>query len=593
MIKFLKSFWTAQKTIWLFLGDKKKDYVLYNIIIFLVFFYDLVPALVFGKVVDFFTEYEKGDNLAPFYFLSIFLAVSWTLASMIRLTCKNKLGNIAIIAKSNARVTSINTLLNLSADYHSTKNSGNSLQQIFAGSQALHDIVKLLYKNVWSILSSFLGIIIIFMFLSPPFLLFMLVYSTLFFFIEFYFNNKISELSIKENINLEKSSGSVIETTNNILAVKSLGFEKEIHGHLKTKEEYIKEIQLKKSNIKNYKWKVFQTLNGVGLGFFVWLIGDSIISGMVTVGSILVFSSYYSRLRDLTQSTTDTTTEFIEYSASLNRLKEIAESDKTTVRDGQSFPESWETLAFNSVDFTYNSNDKGIYGLDLEIKKGEIIGVVGSSGGGKSTMAKLLIDLYQPTRGQIKVDGIPYNAISHTSILNSISTVPQEAELFNLSVADNITLMREVDEGYLQTILKVTELGDVVKKLPSGLNTLIGEKGYSLSGGERQRVGIARALYKDSQIVVFDEATSMLDGKTEKKIIKNVLNEFRNKKTFVFIAHRLAALDSADRIIVFKDGRLVEQGTYAFLKENKGAFVEIFESQIKDQKVIKSAENDN
>ena len=121
---------------------------------------------------------------------------------------------------------------------------------------------------------------------------------------------------------------------------------------------------------------------------------------------------------------------------------------------------------------------------------------------------------------------------------------------------------------------------DVIKKLPNGLETLIGEKAI-LSGGERQRVGIARALYKNSEIVIFDEATSALDGKTEKKIIKNVLKEFHGKN-FVFIAHRLAALDSADRIIVFKDGRLVEQRGLCTTKKNNGPFAELFESQIKN-----------
>ncbi len=582
MKQFIKSFWEAQKTIWLFLGDQKKKYVFYNLLILIIFFYDLVPAFVFGKIIDFFTNYEKGQSLRLFYMWGIFLSVSWTIVSMLRITCKNKLGNIAIIAKSNARVISINNLLNLSAEYHSTKNSGNSLQQIFTGSDALSNIIKLLYRSIWKLIASFIGIILIFIFLSPTFLLFMVSYSALFFMIEFYFNSKIIELSDAENIFLEKSSGSIIETTNNILAVKSLGFESEIHGHLKNKEEVTKKIQLKKSNTKARKWKSFHLLNGVSIAVFLGLIGHNVVAGLITVGSILVFYSYYNKLREATQDATDAVTDFIELNSSLRRLKEIFESDKTTIREGQDFPKNWNAITFNNVTFTYLTNDKGIHDLSLEIKKGEIVGVVGSSGGGKSTVAKLLIDLYQPTNGYLSVDTLPYPKIAHAAVLNSISIVPQEAELFNLSILDNITIMRDIDQEYIDTIIRVTELQDVIKKLPDGLNTLIGEKGYSLSGGERQRVGIARALYKNSDIVVFDEATSALDGKTEKKIIKNVLKEFHGKKTFVFIAHRLAALDSADRIIVFKDGKLVEEGTYVQLKKNNGVFAELFESQIKN-----------
>lgn len=585
MKQFIKSFWQAQKTIWLFLGDQKKKYVFYNLLTFVIFFYDFVPPLVFGRVIDFFTNYEKGQSLTTFYLLAIFLSVSWTIVSIIRLTSKNMLNRISITTKSNTKVMLINTLLNLSAEYHNTKNSGNSLQQIFTGSSAVQNIIRLMYKSIWIILSSFLGVIIVFSFLSPSFLIFMVLYATTFFIIEFYFNKKVFELAKQENIFLEKSSGSLIETTNNILAVKSLGFENEIHGHLKNKEEIIRKIQLKKANTNNLKWKFFQILNGIGLGVFVWLIGINVVNGLITVGSILVFYSYYNKLRDATQTTTDATTDFIEYSASLDRLKEIYESDKTTIRNGKDFPQNWDLIKFNDVTFTYQSNDKGLYGLNLEIKKGEILGVVGGTGSGKSTLAKLLIDLYQPNSGYISIDDLAYDKISHQSLLGSISVIPQEAELFNLSIIDNITIMREVDMDYLQKIIDVTELQDVIKKLPNGLETLIGEKGYSLSGGERQRVGIARALYKNSEIVIFDEATSALDGKTEKKIIKNILKEFHGKKTFIFIAHRLAALDSADKIVVFRDGKLVEEGNYTKLKKNNGPFAELFESQMKNTEV--------
>ncbi|MFA4942054.1 MAG: ABC transporter ATP-binding protein [Patescibacteria group bacterium] len=582
MKQFLSNFWQAQKTIWLFLGTRKRPYVFYNSLIFIIFFYDLVPAFIFGQIVDFFTHYEKGQSLLPFYLLGIILSVSWTFVSILRLTCKNKLSNISIVARSNARVMSINNLLNLSAEYHSSRNSGNSLQQIFTGSQAINDIIKLMYRNIWSIFASFLGIITVFIFLSPPLLIFMAAYSTIFFIIEFYFNGVLTRLSKSENLSLEKSSGSIVETTGNILAVKSLGFEKEIYEHLSRKEEVIKKIQLEKSNIKNLKWKFFQVLNGLSLGIFVFLIGRGVINGLITVGSILVFYSYYNKLREATQATTDAITDFIEYSTSLSRLKEIFESDKITIRDGVLFPSDWQFIKFNNVDFSYPTNDRGLSGLNLKINKGEILGVVGSSGSGKSTLAKLLVDLYQPSSGEIMVNDLPYSKISHSDLLESISVVPQEVELFNLSIVENISIMRSINKELLQKVIVISELDEVIKKLPQGINTLIGEKGYALSGGERQRVGIARALYKNAEIIIFDEATSMLDGKTEKKIIGNVLKAFSGQKTFVFVAHRLAALDAADRIIVFKEGKLVEEGSYVELKDKGGLFAKLFESQIKN-----------
>jgi ABC-type multidrug transport system fused ATPase/permease subunit len=582
MIQFLRKFWETQKTIWIFLGTQKKKYVFFNALILVIFFYDLVPALVFGKIVDFFTQYTQGDSLKPFYLLAGFLAVSWTIVSVLRISCKNALGKVGIHAKTNARVQGLEQLLDLSAEWHSTQNSGNRLQQIFTGSSAILEAIQLQYREVWKLFANFIGVLAIFLFLSPAFLVFAALYTLFFFIIEFYFNRKIYELTELGNRQNEKSSGSIIESAHNIVTIKSLGSEQEIHSHLSEKEEISKQIQIQKVNIKGLKWISFHILNGIALGTFLLLIGYHVVSSLITIGSILVFFSYYNKLRETTQEATDNITNFIELASNIGRLREIFSADSNTRRDGKVFPKEWQKVVFTDVAFTYAASDKGLKNLTLEIPRGEILGVAGSSGGGKSTLAKLLIDLHQPKSGGITVDSLSYPDISHKEILKAVSIVPQEAELFNLSLVDNITILRPVHDELLRKVIKVSELESVIEKLPEGLQTLIGEKGYSLSGGERQRVGIARALYKNAELVIFDEATSSLDGSLERKIIENVLYEFKGKKTFIFIAHRLSALEPADRIIVLKNGSIEEEGTYLELKQRKGLFAELFRTQLKE-----------
>ncbi len=580
MFRFIQKFWETQKTIWTFLGTDKKKYVFFNALILVVFFYDLVPALVFGKIVDFFNQYNQGDSLHTFYLWAIFLAISWTFVSIIRISCKNILGKVGINAKTNARVQGLDQLLNLSTQWHSEQNSGNRLQQVFTGSSAILESVQLQYREIWKLLANFTGVMVIFLFLSLPFLLFAVLYTVFFFIIEFYFNRKIFDLNELGNKLYEKSSGSIIESAHNIVTIKSLGSENEIHTHLKEKEEIAQQIQIQKQNLKSSKWICFHVLNGIALGSFLMLIGYDVIHGIITIGSILVFFSYFSKLRDTTQDTTDNITNFIELSSNVDRLREIFSADANTRREGKEFPNNWKNIIFNAVTFTYSDSEKGLHNFSLSIPKNEILGIAGSSGGGKSTISKLLIDLYQPNQGTISVDNILYKDFSHAGILKAISIVPQEAELFNLSLLENITVMRSFDKELFNKVIRIAELDTVINKLPDGVKTLIGEKGYSLSGGERQRIGIARALYKDAAVTIFDEATSSLDGTIERKIIENVLAEFKGKKTFVFIAHRLSALEPSDRIIVLKDGAIAEEGTYTELKKKKGLFTELFKTQL-------------
>jgi ABC-type multidrug transport system fused ATPase/permease subunit len=198
--------------------------------------------------------------------------------------------------------------------------------------------------------------------------------------------------------------------------------------------------------------------------------------------------------------------------------------------------------------------------------------VAGLSGSGKSTLAKIILGLYALKDGvfQIGKEGAMQNyySISHNETLGNITVVLQETELFNLSLRENITMMRGEDKELLDLAIRISELGEVIKKLPDGLDSLIGEKGYMLSGGERQRLGIARAIYKNAPIIILDEATSSLDSETEGKIMAQLLGEYGKDKTFLIIAHRLGTLKYTDNIVVMEKGKVVEEGSYDNLMEN-------------------------
>ena len=242
---------------------------------------------------------------------------------------------------------------------------------------------------------------------------------------------------------------------------------------------------------------------------------------------------------------------------------------EVVVQKGARISKKWKTINFENISFKYkNQNVLDIF--NLQLNRGEKIGIVGKSGCGKSTLVKILLGLYNPSKGIISIDDKNLQEFSHDSITKEFSIVLQESEMFNLTLLENVTISsRKKDINKFKLAAKVAHLHNVIAKLPLGLNTLIGEKGYQLSGGERQRVGLARAIYKDSSLLILDEATSALDSKTEKHIQTELDKE---KRTMIIIAHRLSTLKNVDRILFMHKGKVAEMGSYSELIKKKGHF---------------------
>ena len=213
--------------------------------------------------------------------------------------------------------------------------------------------------------------------------------------------------------------------------------------------------------------------------------------------------------------------------------------------------------------------------ISFEIKRGERIGIVGLSGAGKSTLIKLLLKEHESYTGDILFDDVSIREMRKSSYLKRVAVVLQDTEVFNFSLKENITIASQETENEferLQDALHTAHITDFIKRLPDGINTLIGEKGVKLSGGERQRLGIARAIYKKPEILFLDEATSHLDLESEEKI-QDSLHKFFKQVTAVVIAHRLSTIREMDRVLVIEHGRIIDSGTFDELKKRRvGSF---------------------
>ena len=253
-----------------------------------------------------------------------------------------------------------------------------------------------------------------------------------------------------------------------------------------------------------------------------------------------------------------------------------APTDKTlTVTEGR--------IRFADVGFAYAPGNPVLKQFNMTIAGGETVALVGASGAGKSTLSKLLFRFYDPTEGAVEIDGTDIRSVSLDSVRRAIAVVPQDCVLFNDSLRENIRYGRPsaTDEEVAQAI-EAAYLGDVIERLPDGLESIVGERGLKLSGGERQRVSIARAVLKDAPILVFDEATSSLDSHSEQAVM-SAFRALAGRHTALVIAHRLSTVVDADRIVVIEQGAVVEEGTHHDLLEANGKYAELWRIQREQQ----------
>ena len=309
-----------------------------------------------------------------------------------------------------------------------------------------------------------------------------------------------------------------------------------------------------------------------------------IIYGRVSVGSFVIYTSYFSKIQGSLTDLSQWIDELNEARLGFFRLVQLTGSGQKLTEGGkQNFPEKINSIVFNKTSFKYPHRGYVLKDLFLTIRQGEKVGIVGQSGSGKSTVAKLLLKLWLLQKGQIFINDVDILNISTEELRKNISIVPQESEIFNLTFKENITISSDKNDFneqlYLEA-LKIADCSPILEKIKNDHETILGEKGTKLSGGERQRVGIARAVYKSSPLMIFDESTSSLDSKTEEMILENIENHLQDK-TILWIAHRLSTLRFTDRIVVFEKGSIAEEGSFSRLSKEKGLFRSLWELQKK------------
>jgi ATP-binding cassette subfamily B protein/subfamily B ATP-binding cassette protein MsbA len=341
-----------------------------------------------------------------------------------------------------------------------------------------------------------------------------------------------------------------------------------------------------RATLRLYNWQTLYsgTVNVViagGTALVVYAGARSVISGTLSVGQLIVFISYLAQLYAPISQITQSWGAIAGARVGARRVFEILDTEADLEDGTQSFPPEGARgeVAWRGVSFRYRSETPVLAGIELEVSVGSKIAIVGPTGAGKSTLLGLLPRFFDPSAGIVEIDGVGLRQYKLKSLRSQIAMVLQPPLIFPLSVRDNIAYGRPgATDAEIRQAAELARIHNLITSLPEGYDTVIGESGVSLSEGEKQRVTIARALLRDAPILILDEPTSALDVETEALVMAGIERLMEGRTTFI-IAHRLSTVRRCDRIIVLRDGAIVEQGPLPELLRRGGIFAEYYRTQ--------------
>jgi len=397
-----------------------------------------------------------------------------------------------------------------------------------------------------------------------------------------YFSRRMRRLSRSLQDSVGDITRVIQEAINGNREVRIFGAEDYERRRFHDINNWIRRYNMKVAAASEINVPVVQLFTVGALSIVVYFAAIQSQSGGITVGEfvslITALALLSAPIKRLTKLNVQLQSGLAAAESVFNLIDEIPEIDqgKTTIDLARG------NITFRQVSYTHvGTKGPVLRDINLDIAAGETIALVGPSGGGKTTLASLLPRFYNPTAGTIRLDGIDIQDITLASLRRQIAFVGQHIILFNDSVAANIAYGaqgRDVSDREIRAAAEKAHALEFIEKMPNGFDTLVGENGVRLSAGQRQRLAIARALIKDAPILILDEATSALDTESE-KIVQAALDTLRSGRTSLIIAHRLSTIENADRILVMKEGSIVEQGSHSELLQRDGAYARLYRAQ--------------
>lgn len=560
---------------------------------------DVVIPLLTKYAIDNFIVKKTIDGLTSF--AVVFFCVIVFQALNVRLFILNA-GKIETHLAYHIRKLGFKRLQQLSLSYYDTSSVGWLMARMTSDVTKLSEIISWgLIDMIWALvtMTGFIGVML---YNNPGLTLICMSVVPILFLIGIFFQKKIL-----------KSYRKVRKLNSRLTA----DFSEEVAGAKTTKtlvreEENLREFKIDAGKMRSSSVKaaVFSALflpivismGSLGVGFVLWLGGRDIISGSLSYGTFVMFIAYTVQFFDPVSHIAGTIAELQNAQASAERIialietePDIWDSKNVIAQYGDLFNakvENWEEIygdiEFKDVSFTYKNGEKVLKDFNLKVNKGETIALVGETGSGKSTLVNLLCRFYEPSSGEILIDGKDYRERSLLWLQSNIGYVLQSPHLFSGNIRDNIIYGKlNATEAEVENAAKLVNAHGFISKLEKGYYTQVGEGGGNLSTGEKQLISFARAILADPALFVLDEATSSIDTETE-KMIQNAIEKVLNGRTSFVVAHRLSTIVSADKILVIRNGKITESGSHRELLKRKGHYYKLYTNQLLEDKEMES-----
>ena len=540
--------------------------------------------LIFKEIIDVLDQIDKSAVVLPIslfllygvlrLFGSLFNEVRDAVFARVRYRAMRRLSNKVL-----------KHLHKLSLRYHLERRTGNVVRDLERGTGSISQILNYLVFNIVPTFAEF--ILVAFILLGQYEAKFALItFSTVAIYIIFTLLVTEWRMHYRHKMNAldSKSNGQAVDSLINYETVKYFNNELfEVQRYDSTLSEWENAAVKSQTSMSILNFGQGAII-AVGLTFIMVYAGQGVVEGKMTLGDLVLINTMMLQLfmplsflgiiyRMLKHTLADMDMVF----KLLDEDLEIKDSKNATV-----LKHSRGEISFEHVDFSYQDDRKILHDISFTVKPGQKLAIVGHSGSGKSTLARLLYRFYEVSDGRILYDNQDISQVTQASLRQAIGIVPQDTVLFNESILYNIEYAKPgATQEEVIRAAKLANIHEFIESLPDGYDTAVGERGLKLSGGEKQRIAIARVILKASPILIFDEATSSLDSKSE-KIILEALSSVAQTHTTLVIAHRLSTITDSDQILVMDQGRIVEQGTHQSLLDKSGLYADMWQLQLQE-----------
>jgi subfamily B ATP-binding cassette protein MsbA len=473
----------------------------------------------------------------------------------------------------------------LSLSFHDQKRTGDLISRVTSDIDAVQSLISTVLLGLLVNVLTLCGMIAVMFYLNWTFTLIALLVAPALFLVVYYFTHRIKRASRA----VRRKEGEVVnvlqEVLTSIRVVKAFAREDFEQERFERQSRMSVEAALEARRYKAKLPPIVEIIVAVGTCLVLWYGARLVMTGALTPGEMLVFLLYLGKMYKPMRELSKMTDTISKASVGWERIREVLETEQQ-IRDlpnAKRAPRFKGAIAFDHVEFSYDAEQPVLKDINLKIAPGQLAALVGPTGAGKTTIVSLLPRFYDLTAGEIRIDGTDIRKFKSRSLRQQISFVLQETLLFRTTVAQNIAYGKpDATRAEIIRAAQLANADEFIEKMPRGYDTMIGERGLTLSGGQRQRLTIARAIIRDSPILILDEPSAGLDAESE-QLVFDALGNLMAGKTSIVIAHRLATVRRADVIFVIDGGEVVEQGTHEELLRNDGLYSRLYDLQFKGE----------